>query len=51
MLQVECTKGDPLGTHLPDMFVFYKNYIGITVYLLNSLSLGIASDGYVKDIL
>ena len=28
-----------------------KNHIGVTVYLLNSLLLGISSQGYVKDIL
>ena len=33
-------------THL-----FSKNHTGVTVYLLNSLLLGISSHGYVKDIL
>ena len=42
--------GDPFGTQLPDMFVF-KNHIGITVYLLNTLLLEISSQGCVKDIL
>ena len=30
--------------------LFSKNHIGVTVYLLNSLLLGISSHGYVKDI-
>ena len=30
---------------------FKKNHIGVTVYLLNSLLLGILSHGYLKDIL
>ena len=31
--------------------LFSKNPIGVTIYLLNSLLLGISSHGYVKDIL
>ena len=31
--------------------LFSKNHIGVTVYLLNGLLLGISSHGYVKDIL
>ena len=41
--------GDPFGTQRPDKFVF-KNFIGVTIYLLHSLLLGISSHGYVKDI-
>ena len=31
--------------------LFSKNHIGVTVYLLNSLFLGISSHGYEKDVL
>ena len=43
-------RGDSMGTRQPDMFV-PKTHIVVTVYLLNSLLLGISSHGYVKDIL
>ena len=42
--------GDPFGTQLPKV-CFQKNHIGVTVYLLNSLLLGISSHGYAKGIL
>ena len=44
-------EGDPFGTQLPDTFVLKKTHIGVTVYLLDSLSLKISSHRYVKDIL
>ena len=42
--------GDPTVPDCPTC-LFSKNHIGVTVYLLKSLILGIPSHGYVTDIL